>query len=90
MGPKTKALTALQRRLDAIAIDQLRKEVVMLRERLDRTEARADKAEAEAARAWECADEWREDYFDAQLRLCEELNAQPGLTTSGKLVPITK
>ncbi|MBE0454863.1 MAG: hypothetical protein IBX58_14425 [Roseovarius sp.] len=78
MGPKTKTLTALQRRLDAIAIDQLRKEVVMLRERLDRTEARADKAEAEAARAWECADEWREDYFDAQ----------PGLTTSGKLVPV--
>jgi hypothetical protein len=90
IAARDRVLNTLQRKLDAIALEQLRAEVVMLRERLDLAEDRADKAEAEAMRAWECADEWRDDAMSMQLQLCDILKAQPGITQNGELVVVKK
>ena len=73
-----RTLSALRRRLEKWELEHLRKLAAELADRLDR-------AEEEAARAWECAESWRED----ALRLTEELideGRTVGLTKAGEIV----
>lgn len=75
------AMQSIQRRWDAIAIDQLRAEVARLAEEND---ALRD----ECARAAEDADFWNREARDMQLQLCEQTGGEPGITQAGSLVVV--
>lgn len=77
MGKQT--ITAIARRLDAIAIDQLRAEVVRLAEENEGLRQRLADAEQDA-------DWWRADAIEQNLRLCEAVGGSPGITIDGRLV----
>ena len=79
-----RALSNLQRRLDRLAIDQLRREVVSLNERLERAEARAKDAESRLDSAYADSDAWREFADELTERLYP--NVSPGITKDGCLV----
>jgi len=76
------SLQGIRRRLDAIAIEQLRAEVSRLAEE---NEALRD----ECARAAEDADFWSREATDMHLQLCEEKGGTPGITQAGALVVVT-
>lgn len=76
-----RSLAALQRRLDAIALDQLRaiasaqaQEIDQLRERLWRAE--------------EDANFWNREATELHLEMCELTGGSPGMTITGALVVV--
>ena len=75
------SLQGIRRRLDAIAIDQLRAEVSRLAE--ENEELRKQLAWAEQA-----AEAWRDDALNFQMELCEHSGGTPGITQTGALVVV--
>lgn len=73
------SIASLQRRLDSIAIDQLRAEVSRLAAENDQLRDRAERAE-------QSADWWAQDAKEMHLQLCEAVGGQPGITLAGELV----
>lgn len=76
-------LTPLKRRLDAIALDQLRAEVVRLHE--ENGQLRDNLYWAEQA-----AESWRDDALRLMDDACAATGASPGITQSGALVLVPK
>lgn len=73
------ALARIQRRLDAIALDQLRAEAARLA-------AENDDLRNRLAWAEDDAESWRRDATEMHLQLCELHVGQPGITQDGRLV----
>lgn len=71
-------LAAMRRRLEKWELQHLRQHALELQERLDR-------AEEEAARAWESADFWRDNAMDLQQALMED-GFTVGITKEGQMV----
>lgn len=76
----------IARRLDALALEQLRATAAALIEENDRLRASLERAEARADNAEEAAYSWRDDALRFQLELCEREGGAPGLTIDGGLV----
>lgn len=84
-------LQALKRKLERMELEHLRQHALELHERLEQAEARAFRAESEAADAWESADFWQRDAMNMQEALLdpEYANArQIGVTKSGELLVV--
>lgn len=79
-------LTKLQKRLDAIAIQQLRNEVAELAGRVEKLEADNQRLYSHAVDAEEWAEQWRDDFM--QLQLESYPDDSPGITQSGHLVVV--
>ena len=77
------ALTALRRRLDAIALGQLRAEATRLAAENDDLRSRLADAEDDA-------EFWRREATEQHLQLCEAQVATPGITQDGRLVALPK
>lgn len=74
-------LKKLQRRLDALALEQLRAEAARLA-------AENDELRTQLAWAEDDAESWRRDATEMHLQLCELQCAKPGITVDGALVVI--
>lgn len=70
---------AVLARWNRYALEQLAEQAARLA--VENEELRAQLAQAEAS-----AEFWHEQATDMQLQLCEEHNAAPGITASGRLV----
>jgi len=81
MSADARKAMALRRRLDALALEQLRVEAARLY-------VENEALREEAARANEAANWWREQAIDLQLAQCEETGGAPGITTEGQLVVV--
>lgn len=79
----TRNVTALQRRFDAIALDQLRAEVVRLHEENNQLRENLHWAE-------DAAEYWREDALQMQEAACAATGSSPGITQAGTLVLVPK
>ena len=73
------SLSAIQRRLDAIALQQLRAECARLA-------AENDQLRDEVYWAEQAAESWREDAMRLLAEACEATGGTPGLTIDGALV----
>lgn len=71
-------LAAMRRRLEKWELQHLRQHALELQERLDR-------AEEEAARAWESAEFWRDNAMELQEHLIED-GFTVGITKEGQMV----
>lgn len=71
-------LAALRRRLEKWELEHLRQHALELQERLER-------AEEEAARAWESAEFWRDNALELQEALMAD-GFTVGITRGGQLV----
>lgn len=71
-------LAAMRRRLEKWELQHLRQHALELQERLDR-------AEEEAARAWESAEFWRDNAMELQEYLIED-GFTVGITKQGQMV----
>lgn len=76
-------LSAIKRRLDAEAIEQLRTEVLRLDEENARLRDQLALAEQDAA-------SWRDDALGLHRQLAEQLGGQPGVTKHGQLVVVAR
>lgn len=74
----------IQAKWDAKAAQQLRDELERVQAALEAAEARAERAEREAAYWMDIADSWRDDLM-AEF---ERNDAKPGLTKDGHLVAV--
>lgn len=79
-------LSKLQRRLDSVAIDQLREEVAALAEKAEELEAENQRLQILAADAQQWADQWRDDFMELQLSAYPD--SSPGITQNGSLVVV--
>ena len=77
------ALQSIQRRWDAIALDQLRAEAARLA--VENEELRHQLVLAE-----DDAESWRRDAAEMHLQLCEATHGEPGITMDGALVVVPK
>lgn len=75
-------LAALQRRLDALALDQLRARCAEQAEYIERLTNDYNNAAADA-------DWWRDQAIEQNLREAAATGGRPGLTQSGALVVVT-
>jgi SMC interacting uncharacterized protein involved in chromosome segregation len=82
------SLSAIQRRLDSIAIQQLRDEVARLATENDQLREQCQRAETLAEELRDIAESWRDDALEMQLELCEQSGGSPGITMGGDLVVI--
>lgn len=80
-----KTIAALRRRLHKWELDHLRKLSAELADKLETAQQRIDDLEAEAARAWDVAESWRNDALDLVNDL-QDCGKQVGLTKAGALV----
>lgn len=81
-------LAALQRRLDALALDQLRAVAAEQLATIEQQRERIARLEASERDAWLIADGWREDALDALTQLAEETGQRVGLTPCGQVLVI--
>lgn len=81
MSAEARKAMAVHRRLDVLALEQLRVEAARLY-------VENEALREEAARANEAADWWREQALDMQLQACEASDVAPGITQSGLLVVV--
>lgn len=77
----TPALTTIARRLDAIALQQLREECARLA-------AENDQLRQELGWAEQAAESWRDDALRLMEEACADGTRQPGITQAGALVTI--
>lgn len=72
------ALQRLRRRLDAIALEQLRTIAAQQAEEIDELRDRLYRAEHDA-------DSWRDDALAMQAEICTQRGAAPGIDIAGRL-----
>lgn len=77
----TPSLVTIARRLDAIALQQLREECARLA-------AENDQLRSELHWAEQAAESWRDDALRLMEEACSDGSRQPGITQSGALVTI--
>ena len=80
------SLQTIARRLDAIAIQQLRDECARLAREVDRLDAENEQLRKEAYWADQAAESWRDDALRLQEDLCTLTGGKPGITVDGALV----
>ncbi|HEY1034590.1 MAG TPA: hypothetical protein VGE09_06385 [Pseudoxanthomonas sp.] len=78
---RDRRIARLARRLDAMALEQLRTEVVRLAE--ENEHLRVQLVDAERT-----ADFWWNESIDMLQRACEESGGTPGITQAGQLVVV--
>jgi regulator of replication initiation timing len=81
MGTTAVSVDTVRRRLDRIALDQLRAETARLA-------AENDDLRDRLATAEENADFWSREATEQHLQLCEQLGGSPGMTVDGALVVV--
>lgn len=86
----THALRALQRKLERLELEHLRRHALELHEHLEDAEARLRHAEEDARHAEQMAEFWRESCLQAQEALDDENFAHRaiGLTQDGALLVV--
>lgn len=85
--PLGRVLTRLSNRLDKLAIDQLRLEVVKLNARVEELEEKVDRLEYESGMWAQDADIWRDHALQLSAA-CDQIEL--GLTKEGQLLVLQK
>ncbi len=80
-----KQLAAIQRKLDKWEMLHLRAHAAEQAERLEKAEEDLERARADAANAWECADHWQSQ-LDNLIQEMRHAGREVGMTQSGQLV----
>lgn len=80
-----KQLAAIQRKLDKWELLHLRAHAAEQAERLEKAEEDLERARADAANAWECADHWQSQ-LDNLIQDMRSTGREVGMTQSGDLL----
>lgn len=79
---------AIARRLDRIALEQLRAAVARLAGQVDQLRIENSALRIELERADIAAESWRTDALSMQEELCSSRGGRPGVTIDGRLVVV--